>query len=56
MADKTFVEDFVDFGAIVNGALWLADDERTLGRCGGIGHGGHRNDTKRGVDSRRSRQ
>ena len=31
MADESFVENFVDFGAIVDGALRFADDLRALG-------------------------
>jgi len=42
VADKGFVEDGVDGGAIVNGALRLADDASAFRRCDRIGHGGHR--------------
>lgn len=55
VANETIIENFVNLGTIVNGALRFADDACALGWCGGIGHGGHRDETKRRVDSRRSR-
>ena len=42
VADETFVENFVNLGAIVDGALRFADDARALGWCGRIRHDGHR--------------
>ena len=42
MTNEPFVENLVDGGAIVNGALRFAQDLRTLRRCKGIRHDGHR--------------
>ena len=55
VANEAIIENSVNLGTIVNGALRFANDARALGWCGGIGHGGHRDETKRRVDSRRSR-
>lgn len=55
VADETFVENFVNLSAIVDGALRFADDACALGWCGESGMMDTVDETKRGVDSRRSR-